>query len=251
MQDEPDAGLADRFLAAWKRIEGHIAGLIAASGEQGKDAHDALRWAERQRVISARVEDFLHDCRRARNAYVHVAFDGYSGPVTVPPREVVHRLERIAVGLTAPPSVTALAQPAHVCDSSTSVVEALAVMREGDFSQLPYRHDQLGWLLVTRSQIARWVEASAEPDGHCLLNLTTPVSGIADVEGVGPVVPRILPPTAMLAEAISELQQAFITPDHEVGGYPALLVVSPSQEAAPPRIVTSDDLPRAYAMLGQ
>ena len=38
----------------------------------------------------------------ARNAYAHVSFDGYDGPVTHPPLEVVHRLERILASLRSP-----------------------------------------------------------------------------------------------------------------------------------------------------
>jgi len=39
--------------------------------------------------------------------------------------------------------------PDRHCDVSCSLRDALALMRTHDFSQLPYCHDELGWILVT------------------------------------------------------------------------------------------------------
>ena len=98
------ATAADRFLTAWKRLEAETSSRWRAShrGTREPDAAAILAWAERQHLLSGEAADFLHSCRAARNAYAHVSFDGYDGPVTHPPLEVVHRLERILASLRSP-----------------------------------------------------------------------------------------------------------------------------------------------------
>lgn len=79
------ARLDDRFLTAWKLLEQHLAEVWSEHERRAApDAAALLRWAERRRLLSADTEDFLQGCRMARNAYAHVAFDGYRGPVTLP-----------------------------------------------------------------------------------------------------------------------------------------------------------------------
>ena len=122
-------------------------------------------------------------------------------------------------------------------------------MRECDFSQIPYHHDEHGWVLVTRAQIAHWVEHSAETDGACLLDTTTPVAHLADHSWPGPVIARRLLTTARLADVVAEIEDAFTTPDHEDGGYPTVLVIEQNSDN-PPFIMVPADLPGAYRRLG-
>lgn len=244
---------AARFIHAWKQLALFLEDAFrqARPREEVPDTANLLRWAERTGMITSNSAYFLDRCRQARNAYAHVVFDGYEGPVTLPPTEVVHRLERLVNALVRPPVVTAVSVKAVTCDAETPILDALGVMRIQDFSQLPYLHPERGWLLVTRDQVARWVECSAEHDAACLLDLTQSVRHVTEQAGVGPVVPRMAPTSMLLADAVDQLAQAFEAPDHHVGGYPALLVTDRPESGDPPQILAADDLPRAYSVLGR
>jgi hypothetical protein len=134
---------ADRFLIAWKKLEAEISSRWRASngGVPEPDSATVLVWAERQHLVNRKVADFLHSCRAARNAYVHVSFEGYDGPVTHPPLEVVYRLERVLATLHTPARLRSVASTAVTCPSSCTLREALTLMRTHDFSQLPYHHE--------------------------------------------------------------------------------------------------------------
>jgi CBS domain-containing protein len=249
-----DSRLADRFLTAWKTLESCLKERWTEVERRPRavapDSVQLLRWAERRKLISASAEDFLQSCRQARNAYAHVSFDDYAGPVTIPPRQVVLRLERIASSFRNPAPVAAVAVAARTCAPDTTLREALRLMRDGDFSQLPYCHATHGWLLVTRDQIARWLETRAGADGIALVDLSEPVSALADDPRVGPVVPRRLAPSSSLAEAVAELEDALHVPDQQIGGYPVVLVAA-DDRAPSVHILAADDLPRAYDLLGR
>lgn len=244
---EPDveAELAHRFLAAWKRVERHLVEvLVPASG----DMNQLLRLAERRRLLTPESEDFLQSCRRARNAYAHIGFDGYVGPVAVPPREVVHRLERLAVALTSPGRARSVASPARACEALDPVRCALDVMRRGDFSQVPYQHPGHGWVLFTREHVSAMVEAAVDQDGVATIDLTTSV--VSAAASVGVVRPVVLGREASAAEALDAFERTLTVPDSEPGGYPALLLVG-TRPDDPPSIITADDLPRLYDLLGR
>ncbi|HEX7535976.1 MAG TPA: hypothetical protein VF391_03110 [Dermatophilaceae bacterium] len=243
---------ADRFLTAWKRLEAEITlrWCDAHKGAREPDMAAMLSWAERQHLMSGATAYFLHSCRVARNAYAHVSFEGYDGPVTHPPTEVVHKLERILASLCYPARLTSVAPHAVTCPASCTLRDALTLMRSHDFSQLPYLHDDLGWLLVTREQVSRWLEAETDEQGTALTDLNLPVSALADLPDVGPVQPRLLGPDATLSEALTELEGALRTPDSEPGGYAAVLIKRKDVSAAP-WILASDDLPRLYELLGR
>jgi len=244
------ATAADRFLSTWKRLEAEIGSRWGAEhrGMKKPDSATLLAWAERQHLVHGEAADFLHSCRAARNAYAHVSFEGYDGPVTHPPVEVVHRLERILASLRSPAKLTSVAPRAVTCDASASLQDALALMRMHDFSQLPYRHDELGWILVTREQVSRWLEAETDVDGTALTDLTLSVSSLADRPDVGPVQPRSLGPDATLSDALKELEGALRTPDSKPGGYAVVLINRPDASAVP-WILASDDLPHLYELL--
>ena len=248
------ATLADRFLSTWKRLEGTLVERWRAAhpGRRESDIAAVLAWSEREHLVGGEAADFLQSCRAARNAYAHVCFDGYDGPVTHPPAEVVHRLERILAALRTPARLTSIAHSAVICTQQCSVLDALAQMRKHDFSQLPYEHATAGWTLVTREQVARWLEVQADAEGTVLADLTVPVSALADHPEVGPVVPRTVASDATLLDAVRELEQALHTPDSQPGGYATVLVHSPhSDTTAGPRLLASDDLPRLYGLLGR
>ena len=243
---------ADRFLSAWKRLEGEIGSRWrdAHKGVRETDAAAMLAWAERQHLLSGDAADFLQSCRAARNAYAHVSFESYDGPVTHPPLEVVYRLERILASLRSPARLTSVAPRAITCNATSTLRDALAVMRIHDFSQLPYFHDEFGWILVTREQVSRWLEAETDVNGTALTDLMLSVSTLANRPDVGPVEPRLLGSDTTLSDALKELEAALRTPDSEPGGYAVLLII-PQDVSASPWILASDDLPRLYNLLGR
>jgi hypothetical protein len=135
-----------------------------------------------------------------------VSFEGYDGPVTHPPVEVVHRMERILASLRSPARLTSVAPRAITCNASFTLRDTLALMRIHDFSQLPYRHDEFGWVLVTREQVSRWLDAEADVDvdGTALTDLTLPVSTLADLPTSGRSTPVSLdrtPPCRTLSQS--------------------------------------------------
>ncbi|GAA1790045.1 hypothetical protein HC028_00075 [Planosporangium flavigriseum] len=246
----PPASLADRFMAAWRALEACLKDRWSELEQQQSryaipDNAQLLRWAEQRKLLTRSAADFLDSCRHARNAYAHVSFDDYAGPVALPPEQVVLRLERVVSSLRNPARITEVAVEARTCEPSTPLREALSLMHKGDFSQVPYRHDQHGWLLVTREQVARWLEAQADEDGMALVSLGQPVVTLADDPRVGPVIPRRLPASAPLVDAVTELEAALHTPD-----YPLVLVTVKGRNT-PVRVLAVDDLPRAYEVLGR
>ncbi len=243
-----DADLATRFMTAWKRIENHLTNL---PGMQKGDMGQMLRWAERRRLITADAEDFLQACRRARNAYAHIAFEGYVGAVTLPPRSVVERLERLSIGLAFPGRAVSVASKARTCRDTDSVRTALDVMRAQDFSQVPYRHERHGWVLFTRRQVSAMVEAAADDSSTSLVDLSSTLREIGADPAVGMTVPARLPWSATVTEALESFEQTLVTPDDQPGGYPAVLLVREPGDAAAPAILTADDLPRLYQTLGR
>jgi len=238
---------ADRFMTAWK----HIEAWLRTNHNDGRveEADSFIDKASRTGAVSKDVADFLHKCRLARNAYAHVAFDGYDGPVTLPPKPVLERLERICASLRTPAKVTALAPTAITCSAETQLHVALRVMGEHDYSQVPYIHPDHGWVLVTRDQVARWVETEAEEDGTALVSLGTAVRTLTDHPRVGPVIPRMISPGALVTEAVAELETALRVPDIEPGGYPVVLAVPTAGDDV--RILCPDDLPHMYRLLGR
>jgi hypothetical protein len=246
------ATAAERFLSAWKRLEAELLRQWQPShaDERGADAAALLFWGERKHLLGADVADFLHSCRAAPNAYAHISFAGYDGPVTLPPAEVVYRLERIVGALTCPATAKSVAGRAVTCASTCSVADALRKMQAGDFSQLPYFESERRWLLVTRDQVCRWLEAEADEGGTVLADLHCEIGAVARHPRVGPVIPRVVDSDADVHTALAALQEALRTPDSEPGGYAAVLVRKPQLEDVP-GLLTSDDLPRLYALLGR
>jgi putative intracellular protease/amidase len=121
-------------------------------------------------------------------------------------------------------------------------------MRRGDFSQLPFRRGE-DWELITRDQIARWVESVTDADGVALLDLRIPVGEVTAAPRVHTVRPATVAGDDPISRATEALEKALRTPDDVPGGYPAVLVIH--GERTPPGILTADDLPGLYDLLGR
>lgn len=88
------------------------------------------------------------------------------------------------------------------------------------------------------------------PEGAVLTELSSPVRALADHPAVGPVMVRHLPTSATVIDALQELEHALRTPDAQPGGYAVLLI---SRQADPDVlwILSADDLPVMYGLLGR
>jgi hypothetical protein len=242
---------ADRFIEAFKSIERQL-------GDKWCDVHSrdkppalyaVLSWAERNHRITGDTAEFLHACRQARNAYAHVTFAGYTGPITLPPEQVVLRLERINEMLRSPALLYAVAPLAEICSPFTPLRQALATMSSHDFTQLPYRHPDRGWELITRDQVARWVEVESAIDGTASLDLDTPVRSLADDSRIKPAVPNLVSPSTTVPQAVTILDTALRALHTVTGGYPVLLIPPGDDHSC--KIVNAYDLPRLNALLGR
>lgn len=122
-------------------------------------------------------------------------------------------------------------------------------MREHDFSQLPYR-ERGKWLLVSRDQVARWVELEADAEVHqgrpavALVDMSITVRNLGQL--VEPAAPVILNRRATVLDAIRELEHRPIT-----GAFGPTVLVKPTSEGDPPNVLTPADLPRLYDLVGR
>lgn len=158
-------------------------------------------------------------------------------------------IHKLAQAIRSPARAGSVAVIALTCDPDTSVRDALGVMFTRDYSQLPFQRQRHGWLLVTRDQVARWLTAEAGEGATVTVDLRPTVSALADDTRVGAVRPALLLGSATVDEAVAALEYATRFPDDAAGGYPATLI-TPSRNR-PPRILTADDLPRLYDLLGR
>jgi hypothetical protein len=103
-------------------------------------------------------------------------------------------------------------------------------------------------VLFTREHVSAMVEAAVDQDGVATIDLTTSV--VSAAASVGVVRPVVLGREASAAEALDAFERTLTVPDSEPGGYPALLLVG-TRPDDPPSIITADDLPRLYDLLGR
>ena len=246
--------LSDRYLAAFRRLEGALrelarnAGVLVSADGRDRDMIGLIELAEIRRWVQPEAARFLHSCRRARNAFTHIDFEGYAGPAALPPKEVVHRIERIAMSLENPPKARTVSQPAMTCTHASPIGEVLMLMHERDFSQVPFRSSEGAWELVTHQTVSRWASAEAGTESDCLLDLRLPVSQVVEAAGMR-CRPTVRGSDASVTELIADLEAAVKLPDDAVGGYGAVLVEV--GEGGSLRIFVPDDLPRAYDVVGR
>jgi hypothetical protein len=122
-------------------------------------------------------------------------------------------------------------------------------MFDNDFTQLPYRHPARGWELITRDQVARWVEVEAAADGTASLNLDVPVHSLGDDSRIKPAVPNLMSPSATVPQAVTFLDTTLRALHTVSSGSPVLLI--PPDDNYSCKIVNAYDLSRLNALLGR
>lgn len=246
--EERAARAVQEFDRAWRRLEEHLESTYANAvpDDRGEGRLRALiDEARRRGHLREDSQRFLHACRRLRNVYTHVNYEGYAGPLTVPSTPVLKRFIALVDDLTRPPKIGSYAVEAVTCEATTPLVDVLVTMKDHDFSQLPYR-DATCWRLVTREQVACFVEAQVALEGVALVSLEG-VKAI-DVAEAAPSEPESVNEGEPVRNVVATLAHLLKHPSSEK--YPAVIVLA-RQTGSLPRIVLADDLPRLYAALGR
>lgn len=143
-----------RFESDYNKVDAHI--RRALGSDQRKSFTDCVHeYAKRH--VGWRERDFLLEVAALRNAIVH----GRTEPdryVAIPIPTVVQRLERCWKQLSKPELVLPrLKQTVAVLSASDTLMHALALSKQNNFSQFPvYEGDRFRGLL-TENGITRWL----------------------------------------------------------------------------------------------
>lgn len=144
-----------KFLAAFNRIEKHLASLRRRRGHRGmrelvrmlKNKHKALR------IYEADLREFSE----LRNAIVHRT-TGQS--IAEPRKATVDRIEHIARVLINPPLAMDIAsKPVFVCDVRASMIEIVKRMAREEFEHVPVYNGKSFVGVFSDISIMKWVAA--------------------------------------------------------------------------------------------
>jgi CBS domain-containing protein len=234
-----DTRLSDRFLVAFSRAEEALQDLLGTK--------NSFRWMLRMaakrdpRVRS--VEEDLIEIGELRNAIVHERGGGYV--IAEPHLAVVERLEKIVDLLVDPPRVEeVMSKPVITCGPDQPVAVAAKRMVAGDFSRMPIYDGDVLVGLLTANALARWIATKLAGERNTMEE--EPVGAILGYGEAGrryEVVAR----DRLVAEVVE-----LFTDATRSGRRIEAVLVSPtgSEDARPVGIVTVQDLPRMYALLG-
>lgn len=222
------------FLAAFNDIETHLRIVLEAKRS------DSFWWmvdrAVDKHLLSRRQGEVLKDYGNLRNAISHGRYND-GEPIAEPHPVVVQDIEMLRGLLIDPPSALSILQPTNVVSLSpdSPVADALKVIREQGFAQIPiYKENQFVQLLTTNT-ISRWV-ANDLADNNSL-----------DARTINDVLDMVTKTdqAVFLARAITaqEAVDALISPDKEGRlPYAAIVTESGQRNQKPLRIITTSDL---------
>jgi predicted transcriptional regulator len=230
----------DRFNRAWRRFEQHLNAAYPPAERGSSDTQAQIRQATAHGMLTREQGQFIEACRRVRNAFTHVSFDEYDGPAAAPPQPVVVRLERLVRELVDHIRLKEVTKPALTCRADDQLQDVLREMKEHDYTQVPYHLEGPGWVLLTRDQVARWVEDSAQ-ENLVMVDLHTTVGELS--EAVSPVRPTVLGSDSYVVDALTHLEW------NEGEAYPAVIVSRGPWK--PPGVLTAWDIPELYRLLGR
>jgi predicted transcriptional regulator len=152
---------SDRFLKAFVAIEKHLRNEAGAA--RGATFYQLVELTAKSSPEVRRFQNDLKEFADLRNAIVHERGDGHV--IAEPNDRACDEVEHIAALLTTPPSVYPLFRK-HVfaCGASDSLGQAVKLMLEKSFSQLPITAHGRTVALLTASTISRWLGACAEDE---------------------------------------------------------------------------------------
>ncbi len=147
-----------RFVDAYNRIDSQLKKLTNHTPD--KAFSKTLEAAQKHYAHVRPFDNRLRQYAQLRNAIVH---DSKNNIIIAEPHDsVVDDIEIIADTLDDPPRVTPMFQRDVVTESSdASLQEAVRVMAENSFSQLPISDDGRIDALLTSNTITRWLGRSA------------------------------------------------------------------------------------------
>ena len=191
-----------RFFAALNDIEQFLRQAIGAKNS------DSFWWivdrAHDKHLLSKRQAEQLKDVSNLRNAIAHGRYYD-NQPIATPHPQVVDQLEDLQRLLTDPPTALSLLSQGEVTTLSpdADILEALALINETGYSQIPVYDSGTFTALLTTNAIARWVAADLSDDG---------VIGAASVSAALDMAERkdraeFLPCTATAQEVIDVLTE--------------------------------------------
>ena len=154
-----------RFFAAFNDIEQFLRQAIGAKNS------DSFWWivdrAHDKHLLSKRQAEQLKDISNLRNAIAHGRY--YEDqPIATPHPQVVDQLEDLQRLLTDPPTALSLLSQGEVTTLSpdADILEALALINDTGYSQIPVYDSGTFTALLTTNAIARWVAADLSDDGE-------------------------------------------------------------------------------------
>ncbi|APT92435.1 hypothetical protein CPHO_05550 [Corynebacterium phocae] len=226
------------FLVAFNDIEGFLREALHA------DAKDGFTWmakqARRQGLVSGAQEDMLKDFAYLRNAISHGEYYG-NQPIAEPAQQVVEDIQSLRDLLLNPPVALSVLKPQHVAllEPGSPISEALEVIAEKDYSQLPVYSAGKFQQLLTTHVIAKWVASEARGDGT--LESTT----------VGEVLKYARPPARTVflprqASALELIEALSVVSDDGSRAFAAIITEAGHRDQKPLRIVTAADLSELF-----
>ncbi len=152
---------SDVFLESFSSIEKHLRSITGAT--RRVSFYELLNGASQKSPVVRRLITDLKEYADLRNAIVHERTDGHV--IAEPNEAAVNDLKLIKELVIAPPRVIPTFQK-HVTslDESVSIGEAVTVMREHAFSQVPVTAANKFIGLLTSNTIARWLASQVEDE---------------------------------------------------------------------------------------
>jgi len=160
---------SESFLDSFVAIEKWLRGTVGA--ERWVSFYGLVDIAAKENRVVARFRDDLKEYADLRNAIVHERSDGHV--IAEPNIEAVSQLQKLRDFLLNPPKVVPLFQRAvQTKEFSRPLAEAVVVMRENSFSQLPVLRDRHVIGVLTANTIARWLGYEVDADVFSLQDTT-------------------------------------------------------------------------------
>lgn len=231
---------SEQFIDAYARCEKYLRRVVGA--DRGVPFGHLVREAARRDRAVRRFRDDLLEYAELRNAIVHQRVDGQ--PIADPHPKVAAHFEHIADLLDRPPRIADrfLRHVASI-EPATSLTDALAKMRSGDYSVLPVYERGRFIGLLTASGIARWLSQQAGASPPDLARAVTEV--LAATKHADDKV-RFVAQNATVLDVLDEYQRAI-----ERGAkLDAVIVTQHGQpHEAPLGIATPADIPELLDLL--
>ena len=158
-----------RFLDAFNKIERYLRRVTRETSRV--PFYTLIDKASKSSSVAGNFSTDLREFADLRNAIVHESTNGHV--IAEPNEACVRRIERIASVLHSPPKVVPLFQKdVSTLSPNNSVAEAVHIMLQKSFSQIPIYTDKEFKALLTTNTVTRWLGSSIEEDIFILSETT-------------------------------------------------------------------------------